>query len=308
MTSVKNGTGRGRLRKKKVFYWAVLAFPILQFIIFYVVVNINSFVLAFESYSVKDGYTFAGFKNFADVLHNFGTMTEMQIALRNSCVLLVLSVLVGCTLSVVFSYYIYKKGFLQRFFKIILFLPFIISSITMVCIYRYFIENAIPAISEQFFGREIEGLLTNLDTKLGTIMFYTIWTGFGIQTLIYSSAMSGISDSVIEAACLDGVNALQEFVHVIIPMIYPTIVVFVVSSVAGTFVHQMNVFNFYGINIDDYNVITVGYYIYRQISLPETTLAEYPYYAAFGLIMTFITIPATLGLKWGMTKFGPATD
>ena len=39
-------------RGKTIFYWSVLAFPLLQFAIFYIGVNLNSFALAFQKFNM----------------------------------------------------------------------------------------------------------------------------------------------------------------------------------------------------------------------------------------------------------------
>ncbi len=65
-----------------------------------------------------------------------------------------------------------------------------------------------------------------MNTERATIMFYSIYVSFGPRVLVYSSAMSGISESIIESAELDGVNTWQELVHIVLPSIWSTFVTF----------------------------------------------------------------------------------
>jgi ABC-type sugar transport system permease subunit len=284
-----------------------LALPLLQVLIFYVGVNFNSFLLAFKAYDIFDGtYSFVGFENFSKVIHNLSSVEYLKISMKNAFVVFFCELVLGVPLSLFFSYYIYKKSAMYKVFKVLLFLPFIVSNITLVIMYKYFAEMGAPAIVEAFLGIKMKGLLSNYDTKFGTLLFFYIWSGFGIKTLIYSGSMSGISQSVTESVRLDGITPFKEFFYITLPMIYPTLTVFVVASVAGIFVNQMHVFSFYGDNPDDYNIFTVGYYLYKSIVSKETTIADYPYFAAFGLLLTFITVPATLLIKWLMEKFGPS--
>lgn len=296
-------------RGKNIFYWSILAFPLLQFVIFYVGVNLNSFALAFQSFDYSgNGYTFIGFdhlfQNFIDVFKEFQEAKFLQTAVWNSVLVFILGLVIGLSLGLLFSYYIYKKCALSKFYKIILFLPYIISSITLVIIYKYFVEQAVPEVILKIFNIEMDGLLSNQNTEFGAILFFTIWTGFGVQTLIYSSSMSGISHEIVEAAKIDGITPFKEFLFIDIPIIAPTISVFVVSSVATLFVNQMNLFSFYGVEAP-YGIYTIGYYIYRGVSAAGTTLSDYPYYAAFGLVMTMVTIPITLIVRKVMNKLDP---
>lgn len=306
MKSNKKRKKKGR--GKEIFYWSILAFPILQFVIFYIGVNVNSFALAFQKFDYTgNGYTFIGFEkffqNFLDVFKKFQEAKYLQTAAWNSVLVFILGLAVGLSLALLFSYYIYKKRILSKFFKVILFLPYVISSITLVIIYKYFVEQAVPEFALKLFGIELEGLLSNPHTEFGAILFFTIWTGFGIQTLIYSSAMSGISNEIVEAAKMDGITPLTEFLYIDIPMIAPTISVFVVSSTATIFVNQMNLFSFYGPEASNYGIWNIGYYLYQGIS--GATFADYPYYASFGLVMTMITIPITLLVRKLMNKLDP---
>lgn len=295
-------------RGKTVFYWAILAFPLLQFAIFYIGVNLNSFALAFQTFDMYDeGLKFVGFDqfwmNFKAVFQEFREADYLVKAFQNSIIAYLLGLFVGLTLALLFSYYLYKKFYMSRFFKVILFLPFIISSIILVIIYKYFVENAIPALVLGLFGKEIEGLLSNPSTEFITVLFFSIWTGFGIQTLIYGSAMSDISNDVVDAAKIDGVTPMKEFLYIDIPIIMPTIAVFVVSSTATIFVNQMNLFSFYGADAANYDIWTIGYYMYQGITVAP--LADYPYFAAFGLLMTLITIPLTLIVRRLMNRMDP---
>ncbi len=308
MKQIQKIKGGRKNRGKTIFYWTILAFPLLQFLIFYIGVNLNSFALAFQEFDINnEGLNFVGFDNlwvnFKSVFRNFKENDFMLKAFNNSILAYLLGLFVGLTLALLFSYYLCKKYFMSKFFKVILFLPFIISSITLVIIYKYFVEQAIPAFVLQFSGKEIEGLLSNLDTEFITILFFSIWTGFGIQTLIYGSAMSGISNDIVDAAKIDGVTPMREFLYIDVPMIMPTIAVFVVSSTATIFVNQMNLFSFYGTDASNYDIWTIGYYMYRGVAAEP--MSSYPYYAAFGLVMTMITIPVTLIIRALMNKLDP---
>lgn len=292
---------KSKIAKGKIWFYAcIVALPILQFLIFYVGVNINSFVLAFQRWdNDANVYVWNGLSNFKDVLTGLVKNAQLTISMKNSIILFFVGLVFGTTLALLFSYYIYKKHFASRFFKVILFLPNVVSSVTLAIMLLYFTTDATKAM----FGIEF---LTSNNTKLPTLIFISVMLSFGVQTLIYSGAMSGISDSVSEAAVLDGITPLKELVLIDIPMIFPTISVFIVSSIAQAFLNQMNLFNMYGADMADINVYTIGYYLYTKIL--GATLTEYPFYSAFGLVLTFITIPIAFVTKFLLDKFGPRVD
>lgn len=129
----------------------MFAFPILQFLIFYVGVNLNSILLAFKRYDYQSGYTFVWFDNFKQVILDIFRLDYMKLAIRNSLLLSAINLGIGMTFSLLFSFYIYKKKFLSEMFRVFLFLPVIVSSLALVIVYRYFCEIAIPSICDIVF-------------------------------------------------------------------------------------------------------------------------------------------------------------
>ena len=201
------------IAKQWGFYWLILGLPLLQFCLFYIGALVNSVLLPFQKYDYDVGGMVwdTTFSNLQLAFSDLFTKSYFKHALKNSTVLYVTGTVVGTTLALLFSYYIYKKRFGSEFFKTVLFMPQIVSGVTMVIMYRYFVDRGIPTIYEFFSGTEIEGLIANPQTSFATILFFSIWAGFGTQILMYSGAMNGIDDSAVEAARLDGVNTFQEF-------------------------------------------------------------------------------------------------
>ena len=50
--------------KRKLFIASIVTIPMLSFAFFYVYINFNSFLLAFQSIDVNENYSFVGFDNF----------------------------------------------------------------------------------------------------------------------------------------------------------------------------------------------------------------------------------------------------
>jgi ABC-type sugar transport system permease subunit len=314
-SSVEKGESLKRInfrrRKQIVFFTTLVVLPLLQFAIFYIYVNINSFILSFQEYSWKEGVlglnvTFAGFENFSvafDILLSGGKM------IVNSMQMFLLSTVLGLTLALLFSYYIYKKLPFSGGFRVLLFMPSIISGIVMVAMYKYFVGSAVPYISETIFGKEMKlGLLASRqesNVKFTTIMFFLVWSGFGGGVLMYSNAMSGVSQEVVDSAHLDGAMGLREFWYITVPGIWPTLSTFLITGVAGIFTNQAGLYSFFG-DTADIDLQTYGYRIYVNTLRAQTT--GYPELSAFGLYMTAVALPVTYLVKYLLERFGPSED
>ena len=296
-----------RNRKRLLFYCAVLALPILQFCVFYIGVNLNSVLLAFRRYDFgTGGFVWAGFDNLEQACRDLIELDMFRSSAKNSIIVFLFTQLFGISFALIFSYFIYKKMTGSGFFKVILFMPQIVSSVVMVIIYKYFVERAYSAVVEMLTGNTAEGLLASPDTRFGTILFFTIWAGFGTQVLMYTSAMGGISESVVDAARIDGASPLREFWNITIPGVWSTLVTFVTVGVAHIFTNQMNLYSFYGTQAD-YDLYTFGYFLYKSVQETKS-MTNYPYIASFGLIFTVIAVPLTFAVKWLFERFGPKTD
>ena len=143
-------------RSKLIFYICGLALPLLQFAVFYIGVNINSVLLAFQKYDIREGYSFAGFENFAKVFRDFAELEYLGNSILNSLILFAFTLL-GMFAALLFSFYISKKHFGCKLFRTVLFLPNIISNIVLVLMFKYFAENFIPTILELITGIIIPG-------------------------------------------------------------------------------------------------------------------------------------------------------
>lgn len=294
-----------RERNRLIFYISVVGIPFIQFCIFYVGVNINSIVMAFQKYDVTTAaYSWNGVANFVRFFKDFSEKAYLSASIKNSLSLYGLSLLT-LVLAVFFSYYIFKKKPFSSFYKLMLFMPHIVSSITLILIFKYFTDSAYPSIVESITGNKPLGLISNPDTQWVTIVVFFMWTSMGTQVLMLSGTMSGINEAIIEAAQIDGASPLKEFFYVVLPMVWGTVVTFLVVSVTAIFTNQMALFGFFDIDAP-YSLYTFGYFLFRGIR--TSNLGGYPYLAAAGLVLTVVSIILTFTVRGLLNKFGPSVD
>lgn len=301
---------RDKRKQDLIFYVVMLAIPMLQFAIFYIGVNFNSFLMSFQKFDeASKEFVFLDFANlfdnFARVFRALTTETVFSYAFKNSLISYFVSLIAGTGLALIFSYYVYKKFPLHGLVKVVLFTPSIISGMVLVSVFVEFVNVVIPGISQRMTGAEMIGFITNPPTSktFSTILFYCIWIGFGGSILLYVGAMNNIDESVSEACQLDGANLLQEMIYIVLPLIYPTFVTFIVVGVGGIFTGQMALYEFYGQGADE-TLQTFGYYLFKTTK--AATESDYPYLATMGLMMTFVVAPLTFFVKWMLEKFGPS--
>lgn len=301
-------------KRKALFSLIMLAIPILHFLVFYLYINLSSFSLAFKKYEIVEGTglvsSFAKFDNFKDAFNLLFSASGWG-KIKNSLIFESVNLFLVTPLTLIFAFYIYKKAFMGKFFKVMLFMPYILSEIIVATLYKYMTNNIIPYIMQSWFGVEIPQLLADAKTQMATAIIFNIIMWFGINSLIYSSAMEDVNISMSEAAQLDGANVAQEFIYVTVPTIFPTIVTLFIVALAAVFTDQfrmLSLFYYLPGGLDN-----MGFYLYMQASRADVIpngAADLTYGAlsAMGLLLSFIVIPVTLVTRHLLNKYGPRAD
>lgn len=310
----KNGL-KNLEKSKKIFYWGMMALPLLQFALFYFYVNFSSVLMAFQEYSPNEGelgyaVRFVWFTNFETA---WQTIVNSAWRIKNSLTLYFFQLVIVTPLAILFSYYIAKKYLFSGVFRVMLYLPTIISPIVFATLYRFICTD----VWMKLFGawKYPNGLLapnTDANVIFFTVLFYNLWLAYGQNVMIYTSTMSSINQSIIESAQLDGVSFFQELWYIYLPQVWPTFTTFVVLQMAGIFTNQMGIFDIFGGAQPKEGVDTFGFYFLRSSLrsglVADEGLLSYPELSALGLMFTFILIPLTLGTRKLMEKFGPSVE
>lgn len=112
------------------------------------------------------------------------------------------------------------------FFRTMLFIPYILPSVISATIWRNLLSPRL-GIGAQLAKIGIPGLdiafLGNSNTALWAIAFVDNWHFWGFLMVLFLAAMQNIPPDLYDAAKIDGANRWQEFRHITIPGIRPTL-------------------------------------------------------------------------------------
>jgi alpha-glucoside transport system permease protein len=200
--------------------------PALAILFWYLAIpTIRTFILSLKD---RTGQEFVGLQNYVAVF----TDRLMTTAFRNN----LLWILVGASLSVVFGLLVAilaDRSRFENFAKSLIFMPMAISMVGAGVIWN-FIYEVKEAGSAQI------GLLNAIWVMLGNepqawtafnqpwnnlfLIVILIWMQTGFAMVIFSAAIKGIPDELIEAARVDGATEVQIFFRIMIPYIMGTII------------------------------------------------------------------------------------
>lgn len=285
-------------RRDTLFAYAVLAWPVLHFLVFWLAMNASTVFLSFRSGNLtvgswNHGANYIGaFKAMLGITKNEGQIMNWR-ALPNTLSLIPLSMLINLPITLIFSFAIFRKIRGHKVYQIILFLPAMISATVLCYVFTMFIngKDAIlnRILTAQGLGKliPIEGWLGNEGTAWPFILIFSVWTGISTNIIYFGSSMARIPDGIIESVQLDGASEMKIFGKIVLPMMWPTICTISISIVSGCFAWYMP-----SLLIDPTNeyITTMG-----LIVIQNTKANEYGLAAAWGVIvgvigMIFITV------------------
>ena len=141
-------------------------------------------------------------------------------------------------LSLLVSVLIYNgiKG--AKFFKTVLFFPYITSSIAISTIWKQMMQPDKGMINNFLRALGVANppsWFAATNTALYSVVIVAIWAGFGFNMVIFLAGLQGIPRELYEAGELDGTNRWQAFAHITFPMLSPTIFFLTCMSVISSF-------------------------------------------------------------------------
>jgi ABC-type sugar transport system permease subunit len=121
--------------------------------------------------------------------------------------------------------------------------------------------------------------------------------------------MNSTDQSTIDAGQIDGVGFFGELWHIVLPKSYGVISIGFYTGFASLFVNQLGLYAFKGENAEA-SISTLGYYYYVEVqrATAADNLTKYPFWAAWGLVSSAITIPVTFLLRYMVTHIGPSEE
>lgn len=217
---------------KKYFYWIMIP----TFLVF-TIVMVAPFVLGISysfmpwrgTYFDPNEPMFVGFANYVKVFANKDLYSAFWYTLQLVILSVIIQIGLGLTLALGISKLTYGKGF----FRSALFLPNFVGGIVLGYIFSFIFNQ----LSGELFSENsfFYYMLLNRDKQLWAMAFMLAWQSVGYTMIIFLASLNTIPKSLIEAAKIDGANAIQRFKNVILPLLMPAITISLFATVSGTF-------------------------------------------------------------------------
>lgn len=207
-------------------------------IIYAVFIIVPVFVAIYYSFTDYSGLGKAGFvgiQNYTRMFHD----TLFLIALRNTVVVLICSVvflLAGSFLTALLMNVSFRGN---AFFKMVVFAPYVIAPIIIGIIWGYLLNPKYGLVNSVLRNLGLDALAIEWigGTKWSPLALAIVftWQVLGFHATIFLSGIKTIPGDIYEACSIDGANAVQRLFYVTIPMLKETFIINIVLIVTGVF-------------------------------------------------------------------------
>ncbi|MUG45330.1 ABC transporter permease subunit [Paenibacillus woosongensis] len=193
-------------------------------------------VIAFQKFVPSKGIfnsKWIGLDNFRYMLD----MPNFTSVLWNTVFIAILKIIAGLVVPIIFALLLNELAgaFFKRTIQTIIYFPYFLSWVILGGILIDILSPS-SGIVNQFLGVfGIKPIFFLGDDKWFpyTLVLTDTWKTFGYGTIVYLAALTGIDQSLYEAATMDGANRWKQTIHITLPGMLPIITLMTVLSLGN---------------------------------------------------------------------------
>lgn len=205
-----------------IFFLAFVAYP-LTF----------SLILVFHRWNIVTPMEWIGLKNFVRLVHD----PLVLKAFVNTLVFLLLHIPLQIVVALSFALLLNTRVRFRGFFRALFFLPVVVSGVAVTILWQqlYSYDYGVLNTLLNTLGVPSVPWLVDAAWAMPSIAIMATWKNAGIYIILFLVGLQDIPTELYEAASLDGAGVKEQFLHITLPMLNPTILVIVVLSTIGGF-------------------------------------------------------------------------
>lgn len=177
-------------------------------------------------------YDFVGISNYLSLFSDSQFKYSLGITILYTFASVITINLIGFTLAYIVTRNLKTKNFLRTGF----FMPNLIGGLILGFIWQFMFNSVFTGIGSKIGSTALStSLLQEPSTAVLAMLIVSTWQYAGYIMVIYVSALENVPKDLIEAAHIDGTNAVQTFRHITIPMVRQGITICLFLTLANSF-------------------------------------------------------------------------
>ena len=217
--------------------WAFISLNFIGYLAFKLIPLILAGVLSFSKWNMTTSLstmTFVGFDNFVKMFKDSFFRTSFTNTILYAVVMVPVAIFLSLIFAVILDRYVFGKGLLRLAF----YLPNISSMVAVSVIWMILFLPSYGPINMFLQSIGVANppkWIYGKDTSLMSIMLVGIWQRLGYNIIIILAGLQGISQTLYEAAEIDGANGIQKFWYITIPSLRDTMFFLIMMSFISSF-------------------------------------------------------------------------
>lgn len=206
---------------------------IIGFLVFTLGPLVLSFVMSFFDWSITGTPKFRGLGNYIEMFTTDDqVLKSLSISLKYAAIFVPLNMIIALVLAMLVSQPV--KG--AKFFRTIFYIPAVISGVAVSIIFGWLLNGNYGVINYLLSLLGIDGPQWLVDPKWAIIaVIFASAFGVGSMMLIFYTDIKNIPIDLYEAAAIDGAGPARQFFSITLPMITPTILFNLITSIISSF-------------------------------------------------------------------------
>lgn len=189
----------------------------------------------FDVSLIGDNDTFVGLKNYISTLTDKEFYGTFWLTAKWTVLTVALKMGIGFFIAMILN----SKIYIQKAYRFLVLIPWAIPQVVVSIIWTWILDGRYGYLNYylQKIGLIQEPLSWLTETNLAFIStsFVDAWIGIPLVAMMFLAGLSGISESLYEAAQVDGANVLQRFFNVTIPSMKKVILISFTLTTIWTF-------------------------------------------------------------------------
>ena len=197
---------------------------------------IDAIMLSTTALNFNTGKTVdVGLRNYQRLLSS----SDYRLALSNTVVFTVWSLGVKFVVGMIIALILNSRMPFRNLLSGIMLLPWIVPEIVTALAWKSIYDPIFGGLNPILMGLHIIdrplGWLSNAQLAMGSVIAVNVWKGIPFYVLLLLAGLKAVDREQLEAAEVDGANAIQRFRHVTLPGLRYVIIVVLLLSFISTF-------------------------------------------------------------------------
>ncbi|NKK97068.1 ABC transporter permease subunit [Rhizobium leguminosarum bv. viciae] len=197
---------------------------------------LNVVILSFQKWNGLDPQRqFVGFGNYAAI---FTKDPVFWVAFRNTVIWTLMSLIFPPMVGLLLALSLNQKIFGRNGLRAIFYLPVIIAPIAVATMWKWMYDPFFGLFSQLLTSWGMQGWINdwlgNRDIALYSVFVAYLWQTVGFSMVLFLAGLQNVSQTLVEAARIDGAGRWAVFKHVTLPALRPTITIVLVLSVISS--------------------------------------------------------------------------